>query len=71
MKPKYTGIEESIIKIPIPVSTGLAIIGTAVMKMVASMYRMGQIRLTFMGRSKCGCFHLNHGTQRTETPMLS
>ena len=40
----------------LPVSIGLAIIGTTVMNIVARVYKTGQIKETRIGLSHSGCF---------------
>lgn len=55
----------------LPVSTGLAYIGTIVTKRVASMYIIGKKRLTLIGLGRFGWAHRSHGKHSTDTPMLN
>lgn len=53
------------------VSTGVTIIGTTVTKRVAIKYTTGKTIDTRIGRGKFGCAQRNHGTHKTDTPILN
>ena len=67
----YTGTPLKVIAMPIPVSIGLAIIGTIRINKVARMNTKGKSRFTLIGRSHSGCFFLKTGKHTTASPMLA
>jgi len=56
---------------PVPVSTGLAIIGIMVTKSVAAMYTTGKNMFTLIGLCKSGWVKRSTGMHKTDTPMLN